>query len=137
MSPESVDAVAEYFAALRANDPEAWSMVFAPDAEGHDPVGTPVLRGRPAFETMLTGFLEGWSRFDGLTEDDRFSSGEAVGVRWHAGGASHSGEEIAFSGITLFFIGGDSGLIVRFYSVFDAAAVGARLAGVPTSPPDR
>ncbi|WP_378143969.1 heme-binding protein [Cnuibacter sp. UC19_7] len=124
---QAPDAVAGYFAALRANDPDAWASVFAADAVGYDPAGTPPLVGRDAFRTMLTGFLPTWGRFDGIQEDEVITAGPVTSVRWTGSGVSAGGNPVRWSGINTFFLD-DDGLISSFYAVFDADELSRQLA---------
>jgi steroid delta-isomerase len=126
--PKIPASVTGYFQAIRDSDPAAWAQNMTIDAEGHDPVGAPVLRGRAAFETMLTGFLGAWQDFYGLTETEAFASGNAIAVRWDGKGHNSRGTKIEFSGVTMFFLD-DDGLIERFYSVFDSETVARQLKG--------
>lgn len=129
MNPPTIPAsVAGYFRSLRESDPTGWSKNMSLDAEGHDPVGAPVLRGRAAFETMLIGFLSAWKEFHGLTETEAFASGNAISVRWDGGGTNAKGATIEFSGVTMFFLD-EEGLIELFYSVFDSESVAQELKG--------
>ena len=111
-------SVTGYFAALRANDTEAFAGVFAPEGVSNDPVGADPLVGRAAIRDMLAGFLPTWGRFDGITEDETFVSGNAVSVRWTGHGVSASGGSVDWTGINTFFLDGD-GLIETLYAVFD------------------
>ncbi|TNM63167.1 nuclear transport factor 2 family protein [Streptomyces sp. NP160] len=131
-TPPSVEG---YFAALRANDPAAWAACFAPDAVGEDPAGAPALRGRAAFQQMLTDFLPTWGRFDGIREDEVFAAGPATAVRWTGSGQSLSGREISWSGMNLYLLD-DGGLIERFWAVFDADDLQRQLSGEATNTTD-
>jgi steroid delta-isomerase len=112
-------AVSGYFRALRDNSPSAFAGVFAPEGISHDPAGSEPLVGRTAIHDMLAGFLPTWGRFDGITEDEVFSSGNAVSVRWTGHGVSSSGSSVDWTGINTFFLDG-GGLIETLYAVFDA-----------------
>jgi len=118
-TPSAPAAVSGYFEALRDNDPAAWAANFAEDGVGHDPAGAPPLIGRTAFEEMLTDFLPKWGRFDGITEDEVYTSGNVTSVRWTGSGISVKGTPIRWSGINTYHLG-DDGLITTFYAVFDA-----------------
>jgi len=88
VSNESIrKVVAEYFAALRAMDPEAWANTFAEDGVTHDPVGTPPHQGRAAVRQFLQGILSLFQEA-GLTEDDVFVAGNGAAVKWTGRGRS-------------------------------------------------
>ncbi len=91
-------AVAEYFAALRAMDVDRWINTFAPDAQSQDPVGTPPMRGHAALRDFLTGIL-GLFQQVGLTEDQVFLAGNSAAVKWTGKGTGRNGAEVTFEGI--------------------------------------
>ena len=62
---EVASAVSRFYAALRANDVDAWVSLFAADATARDPVGTPPHRGRDGLRDFLSGVLRQFE-FDGL-----------------------------------------------------------------------
>ncbi|MDK8171000.1 heme-binding protein [Curtobacterium citreum] len=115
-----------YFAALRANDPGAFAACFADGSVGHDPVGAPPLHGPDAVRSMLTDFLPTWGRFDGVTEDEAFVSGNSVAVRWTGSGLSSSGSPVVWTGINTFLLS-DDGLIETLYATFDAPSMTRQL----------
>lgn len=119
-------AIRGYFAALRANDPEAFAACFADGSVGHDPVGAPPLHGRDAVRSMLADFLPTWGRFDGITEDEVFVSGNSVAVRWTGSGMSSSGSPVVWTGINTFLLAED-GLIETLYATFDAPSMSRQL----------
>ena len=65
---EIAAVVARFYAALRANDVEAWVSLFAADATAADPVGTPPHHGHAGLRSFLTGVLEQFQSF-GLAEN--------------------------------------------------------------------
>ena len=67
--------VTSYYAALRANDVDAWVSLFAADATARDPVGTPPHRGHDGLRDVLSGVLRQFESF-GLTEEGSSASPE-------------------------------------------------------------
>jgi ketosteroid isomerase-like protein len=49
--------VGRFYAALRANDVDAWVNLFAADATARDPVGIPPHRGHEGLRDFLSGVL--------------------------------------------------------------------------------
>lgn len=119
-------AVSGYFAALRNNDPDAFAACFAEGSIGHDPVGAPPLEGPAAVRTMLADFLPSWGRFNGITEDEIFQSGNSIAVRWTGSGISPAGNPVVWTGINTYFLD-DTGLIKTLYATFDAPSMSAQL----------
>jgi steroid delta-isomerase len=91
-------AVAEYFAALRAMDVDRWVNTFAADAESHDPVGTPPLVGHDALRQFLTGIFSAFETI-GLTEDHIFVAGDTAAIKWTGLGRGRNGKDVIFEGI--------------------------------------
>ena len=120
-------AIARFYAALRANDGEAWLATFAPDATSSDPVGTLPVTGHSSLRQFFDGLLAKFARFDGLTEDEVFVAGPGVAVRWTATGKSHAGQPVTFSGIDIFELNA-AGTIQTLHAYFDLPALGAQLA---------
>ena len=130
-TPAVPDAVARFYAALRANDVEAWLATFAPDAVSLDPVGTPPVQGHLALRRFFGDLLASFSRFDGLTEDETFLAGDAVAVRWTGRGLSRLGQPVVFTGIDVFELNG-AGTIQRLRAYFDLTSLARQLQGVET-----
>lgn len=91
-------AVAEYFAAIRAMDPDRWVRTFAEDAESQDPVGAPPMRGHAAPHEFLTGVLSLFKEL-GLTEDRVFVAGNSAAVMWTGRGGGRNGAIVTFEGV--------------------------------------
>src|SRR6266852_1625851 len=90
--------IGEYFAALRAMDPDAWSNTFAEDAVSHDPLGAPPHNGRAALRQFLAGVVSLFETF-GLTEDQIFVNGNQAAVKWTGRGKGKNGRSVVFEGI--------------------------------------
>ena len=113
--------VARFYAALRANDVEAWVSLFAADATARDPVGTPPLRGHDKLRDFLSGVLRQFETF-GLTEEEVFGVPGGAGVRWTGSGRGRNGRDVTFRGIDVFGIDGE-GQITSLDAYWDAAPV--------------
>ncbi|HSY70186.1 MAG TPA: nuclear transport factor 2 family protein [Edaphobacter sp.] len=108
-------AVAEYFSALRAMDVDRWVSIFAPDAESHDPVGTPPLLGHDALRQFLTEIFSVFETI-GLIEDHIFVTGDSAAVKWTGLGRGRNGKDVIFEGIDVIECNPDGKIIsVRAY----------------------
>ena len=113
--------VTPYYAALRANDVDAWVSLFAADATGRDPVGTPPHRGHDGLRDVLSGVLRQFESF-GLTEEEVFCVPGGAAVRWSGSGRGKNGKNVAFRGIDVITIDGE-GRITSLDAYWDAAPV--------------
>jgi steroid Delta-isomerase len=93
--------ITDYFAALRANDVDAWVGTFAEDAVSHDPVGAPPHEGHAGIRQFLTSVLTLFQEV-GLTEDHVFICGDQAAVKWTGRGIDKSGRAVTFEGIDVF-----------------------------------
>jgi len=126
MSTETIQKViADYFAATRAMDSEAWVATFAEDAVSHDPVGAPPLEGKEALRQFFAG-ITGAFETVGLTEDSVFVAGNGAAVKWTGRGKGRNGREVTFEGIDVFEINED-GLIQQVRAYWNPAALMAEL----------
>lgn len=126
MSPETTEKViADYFAATRAMDGEAWLATFADDAVSSDPVGAPPMQGKEALGQFFAG-IAGAFETVGLTEDSIFISGNGAAVKWTGRGKGRNGREVTFEGIDVFEINED-GLIQRMWAYWNPAKMMAEL----------
>jgi steroid delta-isomerase len=108
-------AVAEYFSALRAMDVDRWVSIFAPDAESHDPVGTPPLLGHDTLRQFLTEIFSVFETI-GLIEDHIFVTGDSAAVKWTGLGRGRNGKDVIFEGIDVIECNPDGKIIsVRAY----------------------
>ncbi|AFL87411.1 ketosteroid isomerase-like protein [Terriglobus roseus DSM 18391] len=121
MSTPTEQGVAEYFAAIRAMDVERCVAVFAPEAEQHDPVGTPVNVGHEAIRAFFTGIFTGFKTV-GLTEDLVFVNGNSAAAKWTGKGIAHNGKSATFEGIDVLDFNED-GKIVQARAFWDPAPV--------------
>jgi steroid Delta-isomerase len=118
---EVASAVSSFYAALRANDVDAWVSLFAADATARDPVGTPPHRGHDGLRDFLSGVLRQFESF-GLSEEEVFCVPGGAAVRWAGSGRGKSGKDVAFRGIDVISIDGE-GRITSLDAYWDAAPV--------------
>ena len=119
-------AVADYFAATRAMDADAWVATFADDAVSYDPAAPPA-RGHEALRQFFLGIAGAFSRV-GLTEDNVFIVGREAAVKWTGRGVGKNGREVIFEGIDIFEIN-DAGKIQTIRAYWNPAALMAQLKG--------
>jgi steroid Delta-isomerase len=124
----SIDAmqkvVADYFAATRSMDVEAWLATFAPDAVSYEP-GSPPLTNREARYQFFQGIATQFETV-GLTEDFISFVGNEVAVKWTGRGLGKNGRAVKFEGIDLFEFNA-AGQIQTLRVYWDPAAVLAEL----------
>jgi steroid delta-isomerase len=118
-------AVAQYFAAIRAGDPDAWLATFAEDAVSHDPAAAPPMVGHAALREFFLGIAGAFTEV-GLWEDQVFVSGSGAAVKWTGRGTGRNGRAVTFEGIDVFEINAE-GRISRLYAYWDPAALMADL----------
>src|SRR5262249_6703921 len=126
MTPDRIRrVVADYFAATRAMDMDAWLATFAEDAVTHDPVGTPPTYGHKGlqqfFETISAVFEK-----VGIQENHVFVSGQQAAVKWTGSGVGLNGTEVIFEGIDVFEIN-EQGKIQQMWGYWDPTAVMAQI----------
>jgi steroid delta-isomerase len=119
------EAVAGYFAATRAMDPEALIAAFAEDAVSHDPVGAVPTQGhkglRQFYDTIVLAFEK-----VGITEDEVFVAGNQAAVKWTGRGVGLNGREVKFEGIDVFEVN-EAGKIQRKWGYWDPDRLMAEL----------
>jgi steroid Delta-isomerase len=118
-------AVRNYFLAIRAMDPEAFSNTFAEDGTTRDPVGTPGITGRAAIREFLESICKNFKSV-ALTEDSVFVAGNGAAVKWTGKGTSANGKEVKFEGIDVFEINQD-GKIQNVWAYWNPAEMIAQL----------
>ena len=91
-------AVAEYFAAIRALDPERWAKTFTPDAVSEDPVGAPPMVGHEALRTFLSHIKASFASVS-LAEDSVDLEGPTATVNWTGKAIAHDGRIVDFEGV--------------------------------------
>lgn len=126
MSPEMIQkVVADYFAAIRAMDREAWVATFAAEAVSHDPYGAPEHKGHDALRQLFDGIAGAFEQV-GLTEDQVFIAGDGAAVKWTGRGTGKNGRAVTFEGIDVFTIN-EAGKIQEVRAYWNPAALMAEL----------
>jgi steroid delta-isomerase len=118
-------AVAEYFAAIRAMDVERWVNTFDANAVSHDPVGAPPMHGHEALRQFLTQINSGFDSL-ALTEDNVFINGNSAAVKWTGKGLGRNGKSVTFEGVDVIECN-DSGKIVTVHAYWDPGPVMATI----------
>lgn len=128
MAPETIRAaVAQYFAAIRLMDPDAWVACFAEQATSYEPGAPAPLQGHAALHQFFLGVVGAFQNV-GLTEDHVFVSGNRVAVKFTGHGVGKNGRAVVFEGIDVFEINQD-GKIHTMWGYWDPAAMMAQLQG--------
>ena len=125
MPTTCAEAVAEYFAAIRAMDTDRYVNTFAPDGVTHDPVGTSPHAGHDALRAFFTGIAGAFASLD-LTEDNVFANGNSAAVKWTGKGVGKNGKPVAFEGVDVIDCD-DSGKIVLVRAFWNPGPVMAIL----------
>ena len=93
--------IADYFAATRAMDAEAWLKTMAPEIRSYDPVGTPPTQGLDAMRKYFAG-ITGLCKKIGMTEQSIFVCGNQAAVKWTGQAIGQNGRSVSFEGIDVF-----------------------------------
>ena len=120
-----VQAVSEYFAAIRAMDVERWVNTFAPDAISNDPVGTPPMHGHEALRQFMTGITSGFQSI-GLTEDCVFVNSNTAAAKWTGKAIAKNGKTVDFEGIDVIQVN-EAGKIALVHAYWNPGPVMAIL----------
>ena len=118
-------AVAAYFAAVRAMDPEAWLGTLAEDAVSRDPAGGAPVKGHRGLRQFFDG-IAGLFESVRLTEDHVFVSGNGAAVKFTGRGVGKNGREVTFEGIDVFEVN-EQGKIQTVWGYWNPEAVLAEL----------
>jgi steroid delta-isomerase len=124
--PGTIQQVVEdYFAAIRAMDPEAWLNTFAENAVSNDPVGGVPIEGHKGLRQF---FQDVGGAFEtlGITEDHVFVAGNQAAVKWTGRGVGKNGAEVTFEGIDVFEVN-DQGKIQTLWGYWNPNALMAEL----------
>jgi len=128
MAPERIQSViAQYFAATRAMDLEAWVACFAENATSYEPTAPAPLQGHTALRQLFLGIAGAFQKV-GMTEDHVFVSGNRAAVKFTGRGIGKNGREVIFEGIDVFEIN-DSGKIQTMWGYWSPADMMAQLQG--------
>src|SRR5215210_2898324 len=125
MSTEMIQkTVADYFAATRAMDAEAWVRTFAEDGTSYDPAAPPAT-GHDALRQFFEGIAGAFTQV-GLTEDNVFVVDGSAAVKWTGRGVGKNGREVVFEGIDIFEIN-EAGKIQTLWAYWNPAAMMSQL----------
>ena len=118
--------IADYFAALRAMEVDAWVYTFSGDAVVCDPCLERPARGRREVAVLLAKL---WEPFEDLSvgEDVVVLDSTGGAVKWTGRGIGTSGREASFEGIDVFELDAE-GKIRRLRRLWDPSRVLGRLA---------
>lgn len=119
--------VAQYFAAIRRMDPDAWVACFTEQATSYEPAAPAPLQGHAALRQFLVGVLGAFQQI-GLTEDHVFPYGNRVAVKFTGRGTGKNGRAVTFEGIDVFEVS-QEGKIQTMWGYWDPAAMMAQLQG--------
>ncbi len=114
-------AVAEYFAAIRAMDVDRWVSLFAEDAVSHDPVGAPPLTSQAARREFFNGILAAFEKI-GLMEDHVYLAKNSAAVKWTGNAVARNGKSITFEGVDVIDCN-EGGKIIHVRAFWDPAPV--------------
>ena len=113
--------VAEYFAAIRALDPDRWANTFTPDATSEDPVGAPPMVGHEALRNFL-GHIKASFASVSLAEDTVNFEGPTATVNWTGKAIGHDGRIVDFNGVDVITCN-DAGKITTVKAYWDPTPV--------------
>lgn len=119
------ETISGYFAAIRAMDEAAFTAVFAPDAESHDPVGAPPFSGHDGLRKFFGGIKATFKELN-MRETAVYINKNEAAVHWQADGVGKNGKTIHFSGINLFDFS-TNGQISNLRAYWDPRAMMAQL----------
>lgn len=127
VSRTPAETITAYFAAIRAQDREAWVACFSHDGVSIDPFGAPPNRGPAALRAFFDGFLAMVSKLS-LVEDLPYVCGSRAAVRWVGRGVGKTnGKPFVFHGIDVFTFDA-AGAITEVTAFWDSAALFVQLA---------
>jgi steroid delta-isomerase len=117
--------IANYFAATRAMDPEAWIQTFAENAVSYDPVGAVPIEGHKGLRQFYDQISMAFEKL-GITEEEVYVAGDQAAVKWTGQGVGLNGREVTFKGIDVFEIN-DAGKIQRLWGYWNPESLMAEL----------
>ncbi|MET8543972.1 nuclear transport factor 2 family protein [Kitasatospora sp. NPDC004799] len=125
--PAMPTAVLQFFRASQEGDATAWAAAFTEDGVFHDPIGTPPLTGRTAIHDFIASVLPGFHPFLGLTPLEAHTVGHHVAVSWRGAAVTLDGRPVNWSGINIYDLDEQSGLIREAKAYFNSALFRAQL----------
>ncbi|MFI6156035.1 nuclear transport factor 2 family protein [Kitasatospora sp. NPDC051170] len=126
--PAMPAAVLQFFRASQEGDAATWAASFTEDGVFHDPIGTPPLTGRPAIHDFIASVLPNFHPFLGLTPVEAHTVGHHVAVSWRGAAVALDGRPVNWSGINLYELDEETGLIREARAYFNSAVFRAQLA---------
>jgi ketosteroid isomerase-like protein len=100
-SASVADAVAAYYAAVRAGDIDKTAALFAADAVMRDPVGAPPATDDASRRQRYAGIAAAFESF-AIDEQQIIVGGDEAAARWAAHGKTKTGADVRFEGISTF-----------------------------------
>lgn len=126
MTSEEIEQVVHhYFAGICAMDPDAWIALFAEDAVGHDPVGTPPRVGHAALRQAMEQFCDEVEQI-GRYADHVFVAGNSAAIKWTGRCIGRNGRAVTFAGIDTMTVNA-AGKITTVMTYWDPQAMRAEL----------
>ncbi|MFH7028821.1 MAG: nuclear transport factor 2 family protein [Heteroscytonema crispum UTEX LB 1556] len=116
--------VADYFAATRSMDIEAWLGTFAEDAVSYEPDSLP-LKGHADLSQFFQNIAGAFEKV-GLTEENVFIADNQAAVKWVGRGIGKNGREVIFEGIDVFQMN-EAGKIQTIWAYWNPSAMMAQL----------
>lgn len=113
--------IADYYAATREMNVDAWLATMSEDIVSYQPVGTPPLKGREAHRQFFLNFSKPFKVL-GLIEEFVHIVDNQVAVKWTGFGTGKNGREIMFEGIDLIEMD-VVGLVETVWAYWDPAAI--------------
>ena len=111
-----------YFAAIAARDPKRIALVFAPNGEIEDPVGSPIRHGRDEIAGLFASGVAALASHVEIKALAALPSGNSIAAHW-----TMTAREVKAEGIDVLQVDAQ-GLIVRAEGYWNAAAFRQTLA---------
>jgi|HubBroStandDraft_6_1064221.scaffolds.fasta_scaffold611249_2 steroid delta-isomerase len=116
-----------YFAAIAARDPKRIALVFAPNGEIEDPVGSPIRRGRDEIAGLFAAGVAALASHVEIKVLAALPSGNSIAAHWTMIARGKAGGEIKTQGIDVLQVDAQ-GLVVRAEGYWNATAFRQALA---------
>jgi steroid delta-isomerase len=116
-----------YFAAIAARDPKRIALVFAPNGEIEDPVGSPIRHGRDEIAGLFASGVAALASHVEIKALAALPSGNSIAAHWTMTARGKAGREVKAEGIDVLQVDAQ-GLIVRAEGYWNAAAFRQTLA---------
>jgi steroid Delta-isomerase len=127
MSTQAIQrVVAEYFAATRDMDLDAWLSTFALDAISYEPESL-ALTSHAALSQFFQNIASAFEKV-GLQEESIFITGNQAAVKWTGYGVGKNGRAVTFEGIDVFEVN-EVGKIQKMWAYWNPLAMIAQLQG--------